>query len=55
MNSFIFDVAKMQEMQGLAKRGVCKIVCREDALANANVLGGLFVLAIKDIRTGNEV
>lgn len=53
--SGIFDEAKAKELAGLAKRGVYKVVCKEDVPPGANVLGGRFVLAIKNVNTDEEV
>lgn len=53
--SGMFDTAKAQELAGLADRGVYEVVCKEDVPHDANVLGGRFVLAIKNALTAEEV
>jgi hypothetical protein len=50
-----FEEAKRKEIQGLIDRGTWKVVLKEDVADNANVLGGRFVLAIKDEGTEKEV
>lgn len=50
-----FDVAKAKELEGLARRGVYEVILKENVPENANILGGRFVLAIKDKDTGKEV
>lgn len=50
----MFDMAKAKELSGLAERGVYEIVCKEDVPAGANVLGGRFVLTIKNVETAEE-
>ena len=47
--------AKKKEIQGLIDRRTWKIVLKDEVPADANVLGGRFVLAIKDEGTRNEV
>lgn len=42
------------EINKLMKRGVFDIVLREELPKNANILGGRFVLAIKDPNTKEE-
>lgn len=54
-NSGIIDEAKLQQMEGLAKRGAYEIVCKEDVLYDANILGRRFVLGIKNVQTENGV
>lgn len=51
----MFEDAKAKELAGLADRGVYEVVCREDIPVDANVLGGRFVLAIKNADTQKEV
>ncbi len=53
--SGLFDDAKAKELEGLARRGFYEVVLREDVPAGANVMGGRFVLAIKNVGTGEEV
>lgn len=49
-----FGDAIAQKFQGLAERGVYEIVCRQDVPDGANVLGGRFVVEIKDKGTKEE-
>ena len=51
----LFDLAKAKEMAGLVERGVYEVVCKGDVPSDANVLGGRFVLAIKNIGTKEEL
>lgn len=51
----LFDQAKAKEIQGLIQRGTWKVVLRREVPLNANVMGGRFVLAIKDGGTGKEL
>jgi hypothetical protein len=50
-----FDEAKRKEIQGLIDRGTWRVVAKEKVSHNANILGGRFVLAIKDEGTDKEV
>ena len=50
-----FSAAKRKEIEGLIKRGTWKIVAKDEVPDNANVLGGRFVLTIKDSGTNKEV
>ena len=50
-----FSAAKRKEIEGLIKRGTWKIVKKDEVPQNANVLGGRFVLTIKDSGTNKEV
>ena len=50
-----FDKAKRKEINGLIERGTWKIVAKDEVPGNANVMGGRFVLAIKDEGTDKEV
>lgn len=52
-----FQTAKAKELEGLAHRGVYEIVCYEDIkhIRNPNILGGRFVLSIKNSGTHDEV
>lgn len=52
-NSEEFNVAKMKELVGLAKRGLCEMVMKYKVSEDANILGGSFVLTIK-IKGRNE-
>ena len=49
-----FDAAKAKELQGLAQRGVYEVVWKKDVPCDANVLGGRFVLSIKNKDTQEE-
>ena len=53
-NTEAFRVAKEQEIDGLKKRGTWKIIKEEELEQNANVLGGRFVLALKNAGTDRE-
>lgn len=50
-----FDVARAKELEGLARRGVYEVISKENVSENANILGGIFILAFKDKDTGKEV
>ena len=50
-----FDKAKQKEINGLIEGGTWKIVAKDEVPENANVMGGRFVLAIKDDGTDKEV
>ena len=50
-----FRAAKKKELEGLIEKGTWKIVCKSEVPENANILGGRFVLAIKDEETNDEV
>ena len=49
-----FDEAIANELRGLTERGVYEIVCKEEVPPGANILGGRFVLAIKEKGTEDE-
>lgn len=53
--SGFFDAAKAKELAGLADRGVFGVVCKEDVPKSANILGGRFVLAIKNADTEEQI
>lgn len=53
-HSGMLDEAKAREVAGLAERGVHEIVCRKDIPDDANVLGGRFVLAIKNAHSKEQ-
>ena len=50
-----FDETKRKKINGLIKRGTWKIVARNEVPENANVMGGRYVLTIKDEGTNTEV
>lgn len=50
-NDTRFLPAKRKELEGLLKRGTWKVVCSEDIPPDANVIGGRFVLCIKNAET----
>lgn len=50
-----FELAKAKEIVGLLDRGAFRIVLREEIDPQANVLGGRFVLTIKNKDTDNEI
>lgn len=51
----LFNEAKVKEINGLIERGTWKIVCKDDVPTNANILGGRFVLTIKNTGTDQEL
>lgn len=53
--SALFGDAKRKEIEGLINRGTWKAVMKDEVPDNANVMGGRFVLAIKDGGTDREV
>lgn len=50
-----FNVAKLKELEGLARRGVFEIVAKDDVPEDANILGSRFVLSIKNKDSDKEV
>lgn len=46
-----FDKSKYKEILGMLHRGAFTIVCREEFPTDANILGGQFFLAIKNVET----
>jgi Reverse transcriptase (RNA-dependent DNA polymerase) len=50
-----FRAAKEKEIEGLARRWTWRVVCAEDLPDNANVMGGRFVLTIKNKDTIEEI
>jgi hypothetical protein len=50
-----FRHAKEKELEGLARRGTWRVVCTEDLPDNANIMGGRFVLSIKNKDTSDEI
>ena len=51
----LFDDAKAKEIKGLIDRGTWKVVSTHDLPKDANIMGGRFVLAIKNEGTKDEV
>jgi Reverse transcriptase (RNA-dependent DNA polymerase) len=49
------EAAKRKEIQGLLKRGTFKVILKSEIPDGANVLGGRYVLSIKDTGTNREV
>lgn len=49
-----FEEAKKKEIQGLVNKGTWKIIMKNEMSPNPNILGGRFVLAIKDGGTPKE-
>lgn len=45
----------MKKASGLAERGLYEVVCRDEIPADADTLGGRFVLAIKNVKTKYEL
>lgn len=54
-NHTSFDPAKQKEILGLIDKGTYEVVFREEVPDNANILGGRFVLAIKNKDTAQEL
>ena len=50
----LFDEAKKKEIQGLVEKGTWKVILKSEMSPNPNILGGRFVLAIKDAGTDKE-
>ena len=50
-----FDEARAKELDGLAKRCDFEIVLKDEVPEDANILGGRFVLSIKNKNTGEEI
>lgn len=46
-----FDIPKAHEIWGLIDKGTFQVVNRRESGRNANILGGKFFLAIKNIET----
>lgn len=53
--STLFDHAREKELGGVVKRGVFKIVFREEIALNANIIGESFVLTIKNTNAEQEL
>lgn len=51
----MFDEAKAKEIRGLIDRGTWKVVFRREVPHGANIMGGRFVLAIKEGGTDKEL
>jgi Reverse transcriptase (RNA-dependent DNA polymerase) len=51
----LFDAAKQKEIQGLIECGTWKVVLRDEMPENPNIMGGRFVLTIKDSGTSKEI
>lgn len=49
-----FDEAKKKEIKGLIDKGTWKIILKNEMSPNSSILGGRFVLAIKDGGTSKE-
>jgi hypothetical protein len=47
--------AKRKKIRGLLERGTFRIIMRSEIPAGANILGGIYVLSIKDSGTDREV
>ena len=50
-----FRAARKKELKGFIEKGTWKLVCKSEVPRNTNILGGRFVLAIKDEGTKDEV
>jgi hypothetical protein len=51
----LFDAAKQKKVQGLIERGMRKVVLKDEMPENPNIMGGRFVLTIKDFDTSKEI
>jgi hypothetical protein len=51
----LFDAAKQKEIQGLIERGTRKVFLKNEMPENPNIIGGRFVLTIKDSGTIREI
>jgi hypothetical protein len=51
----LFDAAKQKEIQGIIECGTWKVVLKEEMPENPNIMGGRFVLTIKDSDTSKEI
>lgn len=51
----LFDSAKKKKIKVLIDRGTWKIICKDEVPNNASILGGRFVLAIRDAGTNREI
>jgi Reverse transcriptase (RNA-dependent DNA polymerase) len=51
----LFDATKQKEIQWLIERGTCKVVLKDKMPENPNIMGGRFVLTIKDSGTSTEI
>ena len=57
-NTTEMQAAKAKELEGLARRGTFEVVCREEVQKNEsspNIMGGRFVLSVKNLGTGEEM
>lgn len=50
-----FSAARRKEVDVLESKETLEVVLREDVPKNANVLGGRFVLAVKNAGTDEEI
>ena len=50
-----FEEARAIELAGLAEKGAFELVIKEDIAEGSNVLGGRFVLSIKNMNTDKEI
>jgi hypothetical protein len=50
-----FDVAMQRNIQGLIERGTWKVVLKDEMPENPNIMGGRFVLTIKDAGTSKKI
>jgi Reverse transcriptase (RNA-dependent DNA polymerase) len=51
----LFGAAKQKKIQGLIERGTWKVVVQDEMPENPNIMGGRFVLTIKDSGTSKEI
>lgn len=53
-NDEFFRETKTAEIDGLRKRGTWNVLKKESLPVNANILGGRFILAVKNVDTNEE-
>jgi hypothetical protein len=51
----LLDAAKQKDIQGLIECGTWKVVLKDEMPENPNIMGGRFVLTIKDSGTSKEI
>jgi hypothetical protein len=51
----LFHAAKQKDIQGIIECGTWKVVLNDEMLENQNIMGGRFVLMIKESGTSNEI
>lgn len=53
MNDAVLDIPKSKEIKGFVDKGTFKIIDRDDIEIQANILGGRFLLAVKNVETND--